>query len=221
MRLGILYPQSEDKAALATLLEDQAAKHGGQPVTRLSYPSGRFNADDLVSQLKSAGVDALFFLGAGKALRQLTQVAEQHLWAPYLFLTSASSSRELLQDPGVFRHRVYIATPSLPTDLSAEGRREFQRFHRRHRLSSHHLPLQIAAYAAAKLLVKGLKQAGQQLSRDKLLTALEGLYRYETGLTPSLTFGPNRHLGSGGAYVARADTGAEALGIRSRWVVPR
>jgi len=50
-----------------------------------------------------------------------------------------------------------------------------------------------------------LKRAGRDVSREKLITALEGFYEYETGVMPSITFGPNRRVGSLGSYVVSPD----------------
>jgi hypothetical protein len=51
------------------------------------------------------------------------------------------------------------------------------------------------------VLVESLKRAGKDLSREKLIQTLEGLYEYQTGLTPALTYGPNRRVGARGAHV--------------------
>ena len=68
-----------------------------------------------------------------------------------------------------------------------------------------HLQGQIAAFAAAKLLVEGLRGAGRDLSRLALVDALEALYAYQTGLTPPLSYGPNRRIGARGAHVVAVD----------------
>jgi hypothetical protein len=64
---------------------------------------------------------------------------------------------------------------------------------------------QIAAYAAAKLMVEGLRRAGRKLDRFSLVEGLEALYAFETGLTPPLTYGPNRRIGALGAHVVAVD----------------
>ena len=43
------------------------------------------------------------------------------------------------------------------------------------------------------------------MSRQKLVEAIEALYRYDTGLTPPLTYGPNRRIGAKGAHVMVVD----------------
>jgi hypothetical protein len=56
------------------------------------------------------------------------------------------------------------------------------------------------------------------LSREKLITVLEGLYDYETGLTPRITFGPNRRVGASGAYVVRVDAERKEFALTGGWV---
>jgi ABC-type branched-subunit amino acid transport system substrate-binding protein len=131
------------------------------------------------------------------------------------------SGRGAVSAPASFRDRVYLAYPTSPRDHSPEGRREFGEFHGRHKLIRQHLPAQIAAYTAAKVLVQGLKESGRELSREKLIEALEGLYEFTTGLTPPLTFGPNRRVGALGAYIVTVDLAKQRFASGAVWVEPR
>jgi hypothetical protein len=56
------------------------------------------------------------------------------------------------------------------------------------------------------------------LSREKLVTSLEGLYDFETGLTPRITFGPNRRVGAAGAYIITVDTKQKQFVPTGEWV---
>ncbi|HEY0142192.1 MAG TPA: ABC transporter substrate-binding protein [Thermoanaerobaculia bacterium] len=118
-----------------------------------------------------------------------------------LLLAGAPITRDLLES----RRDITLAIPTLPTDITAEGRRELEAFLARHQLPRTQLATQIATYATAKVLVEGLKRAGRDLTREKLIAALERLYEFPTGLTPPVTFNRNRHIGSAGAHVVSAD----------------
>ncbi len=50
-----------------------------------------------------------------------------------------------------------------------------------------------------------MRRAGRELSRSKLVDELEQLYKWDSGLTPLLTFTPNRRVGALGAYVVALD----------------
>ena len=97
--------------------------------------------------------------------------------------------------------RILVAAPAVPGDVTPEGLAELQAFAARHALPKTQAPAQIATYAMAKVLVEGLKRAGRDLTREKLISALEQLYRFPTGLTPPVTFHRNRRIGSDGYVV--------------------
>jgi ABC-type branched-subunit amino acid transport system substrate-binding protein len=59
--------------------------------------------------------------------------------------------------------------------------------------------------AAMKLLVEGLRRAGRDVSRAKLIEALETIRRFETGYGAPVSYGPRRHIGFMGAEVVRLD----------------
>jgi ABC-type branched-subunit amino acid transport system substrate-binding protein len=77
---------------------------------------------------------------------------------------------------------------------------------------------QISAYSAAKILVEALKRAGKDVSREKLIQILEGFYDYSSGLTPPITFGPNRRVGAMGAYVVTVNLKEKQFLPASGWV---
>ncbi|HKU76411.1 MAG TPA: hypothetical protein VJR02_21045, partial [Pyrinomonadaceae bacterium] len=54
-------------------------------------------------------------------------------------------------------------------------------------------------------------RAGRDLSREKLINSLDSLYEYETGVTPRLTFGPNRRVGAAGAHIITFDPAKKEL----------
>jgi len=72
-------------------------------------------------------------------------------------------------------------------------------------LPGEHVQAQLAALAAAKLLVEGLRRAGRDLSRVRLIEGIEELFGFETGVTPPLSYGPNRRIGARGAHIIAVD----------------
>jgi ABC-type branched-subunit amino acid transport system substrate-binding protein len=93
----------------------------------------------------------------------------------------------------------------VPSDVAPAGLAELRALQEKHKFAPGHIASQLNAFAAAKIFTEALKRAGRDLTRETLVTALEGLYEYETGVTPSITFGPNRRVGSMGSYIVSAD----------------
>ena len=77
---------------------------------------------------------------------------------------------------------------------------------------------QLTAVSSGKILVEGLKRAGRDVSREKLIEALEGLYAFRTGFTPPVTFGPNRRVGALGAYIVSLDLERKRFVPAGGWI---
>lgn len=108
--------------------------------------------------------------------------------------------------PAVFsRSGVFLAFPTLPADQTRQAVERYRRLAEEHHLPRGSLTTQLATLAATAVLEEGLKQAGREVSREKLIAALEDLYELRTGMMPPITFNPNRHIGALGAYVVGVD----------------
>ena len=120
-------------------------------------------------------------------------------------LPGAFVQKEILGLPVSFQDKIYLSYPTLPSDQTPAGMEEFQTLLKRHELSTKHLTSQITAFVAAKILVEGLKRTGKDLSREKFVHSLEKLYDFQTGLTPHISYGPNRRIGALGSHIVTVD----------------
>jgi ABC-type branched-subunit amino acid transport system substrate-binding protein len=96
--------------------------------------------------------------------------------------------------------------------------KEFRLLGEKYKLTPKHLAAQVSAYSSAKILIEALKRTGKDLSREGLIQALEGFYNYQTGLTPPITYGPNRRIGAMGAYIVTVDLKKKEFVPVSGWV---
>jgi hypothetical protein len=95
------------------------------------------------------------------------------------------------QSQAILKDKVYLAFPTIPADVTAAGAAEYSALLQKHQLGGSHAAAQASAIAAARIMVHALELCGRDLTRECLITKLEGLYEYETGLMPRITFGPN------------------------------
>jgi hypothetical protein len=56
------------------------------------------------------------------------------------------------------------------------------------------------------------------VSREKLITTLEGLYNFDTKMTPRVTYGPNRRKGAAGAYIVEINPERKTYAPVSGWI---
>ncbi|MGD8590647.1 MAG: ABC transporter substrate-binding protein [Chromatiales bacterium] len=199
----ILGPQGAQVDRLVNAVENQLQGRTEQPPKSLRYAGGQMQVEQLAEQL--AYSDSLLFFGHQRELEPLLAALAARQANPAVYLLSAYVSRPLFQVPASFQDRIFLAYPTLGSDITLAAYQAYQRLAREHALPPDHRQGQIAAYASAKLLVEGLRRAGRGLNRLALVDALEALYLYETGLTPALTYGPNRRVGARGAHLVTVD----------------
>ena len=205
-RLVIIYSENELGLAAATAVDNEAHKLGWTAVTKKSFSNKSFDAAATVTALKAEGAEAVFFLAGGGSEAEFISAAVAAHWTPHIFLLGALTSKDLVSSvPSSLKDRVFLSFPTVPTDVGPAGLAELRALEEKYKLPPGHTASKLNAFAAAKIFTEALKRAGRDLSREKLVTALEGLYEYETGVTPSITFGPNRRIGSLGSYVVSVD----------------
>lgn len=217
--LVVVYPRSELNKGILESIKDQSIKAGLNPPGVHDYAPGSFDAAETVKQLKQFNPGKLlFFLGSTEELLSLMREAEKMKWFPTVVTAGASIGTEILSAPTAFDGKVFLTFPTSPADQSPEGIKEFRALAEKYKLPSNHVAAQISAFSAARILTEGLKRVGKDLSREKLIQALEGLYEYPTGLTPAITFGPNRRIGAIGAYIVTVDLKQKRFVPASGWI---
>ncbi len=186
-------------------VRDRFRLRGAVAPQELRYPAAAFSLPELVKRREELSAEAILFFGSQPELESSLKELARRGQHPHVYLLSSLLSRPLFSAPKDFDRRLLIAYPTLVSDVSDKGRLEYQDLSTRHALPRDHIEAQIAALAAAKLFVEGLRGVGRHLSRAALVDSMEALYAYETGVTPPLSYGPNRRIGALGAHLLTVD----------------
>jgi len=219
-KFAIVYPDSGKPAGVSEAIEEHAKRRGYKSVIKLSYMRAQHDTGPLVNKLRDSGADAVFFLGSGVEELAFMQAAERLKWTPYLLLPGSLATKEILEAPPAFKDKIFLSFPTLPSDQTQDGVSEFLALAEKHKLPTRQVAAQLSAYCAAKILVEGLRLTGKDLSREKLIKTLEGLYNFNTGLSPPISYGPNRRIGALGAYIVTIDPEKKQFVTTSGWVTP-
>lgn len=220
-RAAIVYPQTGSFPDAVRAMKEQCSRAGCSSTIEVGYPPGGFLAAKVSAALAQAASQVVFFLGSGQDLKGLMEETDASTLAPTFLVSGALAGRDVFDAPARSRSKVFVASPMLPSDRTAEAARDLAALAGKNRLSLHHVPLEVAAYGAAQVLVEALRRAGRDVSREKLLAELEGLSGFETGLLPPLTFGPTLRVGAPGAYVLAVDLARRRFIPVSGWIAPR
>lgn len=217
--VAIVSPETEFNRNIAAAVEEQVKKLGWSSVTPTWYARDRFSATELVNEYHQKRIDTVFFLGSGPEASAMLREAEAVGWTPSVYLLGSLVGKNIGDAVTVkMKDKVYLAFPTIPADVSAAGAVEYSGLLKRNKLEATHAAAQASAIAAARILVHALELCGKDLSRERLITALEGLYDYDTGLMPRITFGPNRRIGALGAYVVTIDPEKKLFPASLEWV---
>ncbi|WP_347907463.1 ABC transporter substrate-binding protein [Pseudomonas grandcourensis] len=193
----IAYPDEPGQRLAAQELGKYLQGHAWQKVRLQTYdPAG----DEF-----PLGSRSVFYLGSSSGFSHLAERLQTAGQVPYLFAASNQVAGNLTQVPSGFSRRVFLAFPFVPSDWTLAGRLALTQLREHQGLGGQHAVLQVGAFSSMMLLGEGMKQAGRDASREKLVSALEGLHDFDTGLTPLMSFGPGRRLGLSGAHIVTVD----------------
>lgn len=169
------------------------------------------------ASLKESGIDAVLYAGAPEALAKLSAATRELTWSPAIFVSSALIHPDVL-DRTRTAARFYVALPIGPDDQTPAAVEAWRQLVGKEGARVHQ-PMQFAALASAQVLFAALEHVGRELTRGKLLAAIDGITALETGLVPPLTYNRSRHIGSTGSYIV-AITEEPSDGQRIVWVDP-
>jgi ABC-type branched-subunit amino acid transport system substrate-binding protein len=163
--------------------------------------AGGVTTADIVSQLRIAAVNIIFYDGGASHLAELVKEASSPGWKPAILTSGLAVTRESFEQMREARARVFVAYPLLGSDQSPDGVERLHSLQVAYGISARHLPMQVTALASARILIEGLQRVGRDLTRAKFVAALAALQNFDTGLAPPISFGPNRRTGVRGAHV--------------------
>jgi ABC-type branched-subunit amino acid transport system substrate-binding protein len=216
-RIGPLHAIGSSPPGFLKPKQGQQSQKGWQVVSSLAYDVGARQARKAIHAFRRQNVDAVLYLAGRGGLPLLVREAAAQYWTPEFLVPGGLNSRELMKAVRETKLPVTIAYPTLPLDAKPAALAALRRFVELDGSKQPHLAQRLA-YSAAHVLTEGLKRAGKSLARERLVTALESLYDFETGLIRPVRFGPSRRVGIRGAYVAPIDVETGRFKTNAVWI---
>ena len=204
-RIALVYAEQSVSAEDVEALKRYCSQSGLEAVTAVNAQGEGFGSIGLAQKLKNAGEDLVLLLASGRETALFVDAAEQAGWTPVLLIPGSLASNKLFELRGALENRLFLALPSLPSDQTQAGTSEYRALAEGYHLSSAQVASQMMALCSAKVLGQVLKLAGRAVTRDKLVSTLEGLQDFDTGLMPRIGFGRDRRIGALGAYIVTVD----------------
>jgi len=166
---------------------------GRQPALLAAFDRSKPDFGALSRKVAAANPQAVMFIGSATAVAEGTQALRQAGSNAQIVTLSNNASGGFIKQMGA-NGRGTIVSQVFPSERSiATGLvREAQDLARAKKLDV--TPAMMEGFAAAKVLVEGLRRAGPNPTRERLVAALNGLNKYDLG-GMEMSYSPNDHTG--------------------------
>jgi ABC-type branched-subunit amino acid transport system substrate-binding protein len=198
----------DNKADLKPLIRQLIKQQGLEIIElRASHSPVQLKQFEVVYLLVSQPSQSVFF-----------KLAASINWWPKVLIPGSQMSGVLFNSHQQFDQRIFVAMPNLPLDYKTSGIDSYRQLQQGYQVSDKFRNSQLLAISSAKLLKEGLIKTGRGMEQQKLLAMIEGLYQFDTGLTRPVSYGPNRRLGTSGAYIVAIDVLNKTIRPVSDWL---
>jgi acyl-CoA hydrolase/ABC-type branched-subunit amino acid transport system substrate-binding protein len=194
----------------AAAFVEELARAGLEPVTTVKHAAGALSPAEWVSELSAHQPDLVLLYTYVKPAADLLVAAHAAEFNSNWMGSYVLSGPDLFQFAGTAAtHGLRAASyPSGPRDHRGE-RLFYKLMADKYRDETPGTHSRIG-YAAAQLVVKGLRRAGPELTREGFVNALEGLENWTGGLLPPISYSATDHRGLTALAIVRA--------LHGRWV---
>jgi branched-chain amino acid transport system substrate-binding protein len=204
-KIGVIYLQGEFGDAEKKGIEAVLAKHPDvKIVTEQSLPVTELNVSSYVLNAQKAKPEA-FILGSQNTTSYLIlKEAERIGWKPFFIGNGNTVTTPEISKLDFAEGLVSTAiTQSL--DADTEGIKRFKADAEKYTPGTAPTLQTLQTYANAMVFFEAVKRAGDDLSWDNLMKTIEGIKDYDTGIYPSITFGPlpDGHFAASGSLITQ------------------
>jgi ABC-type branched-subunit amino acid transport system substrate-binding protein len=218
-RLGVVYANNDLAQDALWGVKAEAKVQSMEIVSEQSYKAGQLSPSVVVKSLIEKKPDYVFFFGSGDEFIAFAKEMDRVKLEAGLLGSMVMVGRAALGLPAAVAARTYLSYPaSLP---ERDDFAEFISVMKEGGVAPRNTGFQAVAYAAAKIFVEAMKSSSKQVNRREIISELEQMRNYVTGVIAPVTFGPNRRIGANGSYIVKVDLGRKQYVSVSDRVVPK
>ncbi len=182
-KIGVIYPEDAFGATVLKGVQSALQAKGAEPAAAASYVRQTSLAETAIEKVKAVDPDAVILVGPSNTVAPIIKQAHAKGWKPLFVTVSFVGTDELIQEAGADAEGMVITQvvpPYYLTDLKTVAlyRRTIQQYAPSARPNF----VSLEGFVDAMVLVEGLKKAGNELTRERLIEAIESLHDTELGL---------------------------------------
>ncbi|MEF2232414.1 MAG: ABC transporter substrate-binding protein [Pseudodesulfovibrio sp.] len=182
-----------------------------EPVGRGSYIRATRNVAEGLEKIRRSGAQAVVMIGTYDACARFINLARERHYDPVFYTVSFVGAEELARRLTDSRDAMVLMSQVMPPPV-ADGD-EASAASQYVRLLAEYFPedtpsfVGLEGFLNARIMVEGLKRAGRDLTREKLVDAIESIRDFQLGPGLTITYGPHDRQGLDAIYFTRLREG--------------
>jgi len=201
-RVAVFYQEDAFGIAVLEGVKIALKRHNLAPVALGTFPRNTLDVAKGLEQIKPANPEAVVMVGTYAPLAEFVKRARADKWKSVFLTVSFVGTEAFAKAAGKDGDGVIITQVVPPP-----SRQDLPTVVQYHAALKKYLPeaspnfVSLEGFVNAKVLVEGLKLAGRDLSRDKLVTAIEGIRDLDLGIGMKASYSSTRHHAFDVVYV--------------------
>jgi ABC-type branched-subunit amino acid transport system substrate-binding protein len=193
-RIAVFYQEDAFGVAVLEGVKIALKKYNLAPVALGTFPRNTMDIAKGLEQIRPASPEAVVMVGTYAPLAEFVKRARAEKWNAVLLTVSFMGTEAFAKAAGKDGDGVII-TQVVPSPSRKDLPVVAQYLAALKKYSPEASPnfVSLEGFVNAMVLVEGLKLAGRNLSREKLVTAIEGIRDLDLGIGMKASYGPTRH----------------------------
>lgn len=193
-RIAVFYQEDAFGVAVLEGVKIALKKYNLEPVALGTFPRNTMDVAKGMEQIKPADPEAVVMVGTYAPLAEFVKRARADKWTSQFLTVSFVGTEAFAKAAGKDGDGVIITQvvpPPTRTDLPAVA--QYTAALKKYSPEATPNFVSLEGFVDAIVLVEGLKRAGRDLSREKLVTAIEGIRDFDLGIGMKASYSSTRH----------------------------
>jgi len=187
-------------------MEKEITKFKSSIEAKVRFADKEVDFSSHVIKLQKANVDPVVIVGIyGQTAKILSEMPKLG-WKPTVVINASAADPKLLELSGIAGEGAFVQMAFAMYTDDPPGVREYRELMAKYapdaKLSNFAM---WGGFISAKLLTEGLRRAGKDVTREKLVEAMETISDFKTDVFPPISYGPKVRAGASGAYYAEIE----------------
>jgi branched-chain amino acid transport system substrate-binding protein len=199
-------------------MEKEIKKFKSSIEMKVRFPDKEVDFSSHVIKLQKANVDPVVIVGIyGQTAKVLLEMQKLG-WKPTVIVNASAADPKLLELSGAAGEGAFVQMAFAMYTDEAPGIREYRELMTKYAPDSQLSNFAMwGGFISAKLLAEGLRRTGKDVTREKLVNAMETITDFKTDVFPPISYGPKMRAGASGAYYAKIE-GGKLIKVKD-WIV--